>query len=96
MDFLLSGKPFIVSCPSFLENLPVVSGLEYGNLPSRKPPVKRGERYRVRIEGLGKGGDGIARIKGFVIFVPNTEVGEEVLIEIKSVKERFAFGEVVG
>ncbi|GAB6135717.1 hypothetical protein JCM16307_12660 [Thermococcus prieurii] len=70
--------------------------MERKSLPSRKPPVKRGERYKVRIEALGKGGDGIARIKGFVIFVPNTEVGEEVQIEIKSVKERFAFGEVVG
>ncbi|AIU70104.1 deoxyribonuclease [Thermococcus eurythermalis] len=59
-------------------------------------PVKRGERYKVRIETLGKDGDGIARIKGFVVFVPNTEVGEEVQIEIKNVKERFAFGEVVG
>ncbi|WP_460128205.1 TRAM domain-containing protein [Thermococcus prieurii] len=74
----------------------MVSELERKSLPSRKPPVKRGERYKVRIEALGKGGDGIARIKGFVIFVPNTEVGEEVQIEIKSVKERFAFGEVVG
>ncbi|NJE55130.1 TRAM domain-containing protein [Thermococcus sp. 21S9] len=70
--------------------------MERKSLPSRKPPVKRGERYKVRIEALGKGGDGIARIKGFVIFVPNTDVGEEVQIEIKSVKERFAFGEVVG
>ncbi|WP_173866230.1 TRAM domain-containing protein [Thermococcus henrietii] len=74
----------------------MVFELERKSLPSRKPPVKRGERYKVRIEGLGKGGDGIARIKGFVIFVPNTEVGEEVQIEIKSVKERFALGEVVG
>ena len=69
--------------------------MERKSLPSRKPPVKRGERYRVRIEALGKGGDGIARVKGFVIFVPNTEVGDEVQIEVKSVKERFAFGEVV-
>ncbi len=64
-------------------------------LPRRKPPVKRGERYSVRIEALGKDGDGIARIKGFVIFVPNTNVGDEVQIEIKNVKGRFAFGEVV-
>ncbi|MCD6373789.1 MAG: TRAM domain-containing protein [Thermococcus sp.] len=74
----------------------MVSELEHRGVPQRKPPVKRGERYKVRIEGLGKGGDGIARIKGFVVFVPNTKVGEEVQIEIKNVKERFAFGEVVG
>ncbi len=74
----------------------VVSELERSGFQSRKPPVRRGERYRVRIESLGKGGDGIARIRGFVIFVPKTNVGDEVEIEIKNVKERFAFAEVVG
>ncbi|WP_198362096.1 TRAM domain-containing protein [Thermococcus pacificus] len=74
----------------------MVSELERKSVPSKKPPVRRGERYKVRIETLGKGGDGIARIKGFVIFVPKTNVGDEVQIEIKNVKERFAFGEVVG
>ena len=58
-------------------------------------PVKVGERYRVRIESLGKGGDGIAKVKGFVIFVPNTQVGDEVEIVINSVKRKFAFGEVI-
>ncbi|USS41726.1 TRAM domain-containing protein [Thermococcus aggregans] len=62
----------------------------------RVPPVKVGERYKVKIEALGKGGDGIARIKGFVIFVPNTKVGDEVEIVINSVKQKFAFGEVLG
>lgn len=63
--------------------------------PGKVAPVKRGERYHVKIESIGRGGDGIARIKGFVIFVPNTQVGDEVDIEIKNVKERFAFADVV-
>ncbi|WP_457754660.1 TRAM domain-containing protein [Thermococcus sp.] len=62
----------------------------------RKPPVKVGERYKVKIEALGKGGDGIARIKGFVVFVPQTKIGDEVEIVINSVKQKFAFGEVIG
>ncbi len=61
-----------------------------------QPPVKVGERYKVKIESIGKGGDGIARIKGFVIFVPNTKVGDEVEIVINSVKRKFAFGEIIG
>ncbi|MDV3103838.1 TRAM domain-containing protein [Thermococcus waiotapuensis] len=61
----------------------------------QEAPVKVGERYRVKIESLGKGGDGIARVKGFVIFVPNTQVGDEVDIVINSVKKKFAFGEVI-
>lgn len=74
----------------------VVSELERSGFHDRKPPVKRGEHYRVRIESLGRGGDGIARIRGFVVFVPKTRVGDEVEIEIKNVKERFAFAEVIG
>ncbi|NJE07471.1 TRAM domain-containing protein [Thermococcus sp. M39] len=62
----------------------------------RQPPVKVGERYKVKIEALGKGGDGIARIRGFVVFVPKTKVGDEVEIVINSVKQKFAFGEVIG
>ncbi|MCD6559422.1 deoxyribonuclease [Thermococci archaeon] len=58
-------------------------------------PVKVGERYTVKIESLGNSGDGIARVKGFVIFVPNTKVGDEVEIVINSVKRKFAFGEVI-
>lgn len=69
-----------------------------GRKPMRgpQPPVKIGGRYKVKIESIGKGGDGIARIKGFVIFVPNTKVGDEVEIVINSVKRKFAFGEIIG
>ncbi|ALV62274.1 putative RNA-binding protein, contains TRAM domain [Thermococcus sp. 2319x1] len=58
-------------------------------------PVKVGERYKVKIESIGQGGDGIAKIKGFVVFVPNTKVGDEVEIVINSVKRKFAFAEVI-
>ncbi|AMQ18615.1 predicted RNA-binding protein, containing TRAM domain [Thermococcus kodakarensis KOD1] len=61
----------------------------------QEAPVKVGERYTVKIESLGKGGDGIAKIKGFVIFVPNTQVGDEVEIVINSVKRKFAFASVI-
>ncbi|AEH24122.1 TRAM domain-containing protein [Pyrococcus yayanosii] len=71
-------------------------GGRFGDRERFEAPVKVGERYRVRIESIGKGGDGIARIKGFVVFVPNTKVGEEVEIVINSVKRRFAFAEVIG
>ncbi|NJE54288.1 TRAM domain-containing protein [Thermococcus sp. 21S9] len=66
-------------------------GRDYGS----EAPVKVGERYKVKIESLGKGGDGIAKIQGFVIFVPNTQVGDEVEIVINSVKRKFAFASVI-
>lgn len=58
-------------------------------------PVEEGKTYTVTVEDLGSKGDGIARVEGFVVFVPDTEVGETVKVEINSVGRKFAFGEVV-
>ncbi|OJH49721.1 TRAM domain-containing protein [Methanohalophilus portucalensis] len=58
-------------------------------------PVETGETYDVVIEDIAKKGDGIARIDGFVIFVPETEVGDELSIKVTKVLSKFAFGEVV-
>jgi len=61
-----------------------------------QPPVEPGEMRYVEIEDLGKQGDGIARVeRGYVIIVPDTEVGQRVKIEITEVKSNFAVGEVV-
>ncbi|ADE36607.1 MULTISPECIES: TRAM domain-containing protein [Methanohalophilus] len=58
-------------------------------------PVEAGESYEVTIEDIAREGDGIARVSGFVIFVPNTEVGDEVTVKVTKVMRKFAFGEVV-
>lgn len=58
-------------------------------------PVEEGETYDVSIEDIGKEGDGIARIKGYVIFVPGTKKGDKVKIRIKAVRGRASFAEVV-
>lgn len=45
---------------------------------------------------LGDQGDGLTRVdRGFVVIVPETEIGERVRIEIDDVHETVAFGEVV-
>jgi len=69
----------------------------YKNYDSKpkSAPVDVGKQYDVKIEDIAKQGDGIARISGFVIFVPHTKIGDEVKIEIKAVKRNFAFAEVV-
>ena len=58
-------------------------------------PVKVGERHDVTIEDTAKQGDGIARIEGLVIFVPNTKINDQVKIEVKTVKRTCAIAEVV-
>ncbi len=59
----------------------------------RSAPVEVGETYEVTIEDIAKEGDGIARVKGFVIFVPNTVVGDEITIKVSKIMRNFAFAE---
>jgi len=61
-----------------------------------RAPVREGEEVDVLIESVGEKGDGIAKIKGFVIFVPNTKANEAVRIKVKKVLNKVGFGEVVG
>ncbi|MCS7121294.1 MAG: TRAM domain-containing protein [Archaeoglobaceae archaeon] len=61
----------------------------------RRPPVKVGDVRDVKIEAIGSGGDGIAKINGFVIFVPGTKLNDEVKIKITKVLRKYGFGEVV-
>lgn len=58
-------------------------------------PVEEEKTYKLEIEDLGSKGDGIARVDGFVVFVPDAEVGETVEVKITSVGNKFAFGEIV-
>ena len=58
-------------------------------------PVNVGETHTVKIEARGRGGDGIARVQGFVVFVPGTSPGDEVKVRITVVRRRFATAEVV-
>jgi len=60
-----------------------------------KKPVEVEKEYEAEIEDISRRGDGIARIEGFVIFVPNTKQGEHVKFKITRVRSRFATGELV-
>ena len=58
-------------------------------------PVREGDRVEVDVEDVGREGDGIAKLEGYTVFVPDTEPGETAEIEVTDVKPRFGFGEVV-
>ena len=58
-------------------------------------PVEEGKEYDVSIQAIGGKGDGIARVQGFVVFVPNVSKGDYVRIRVKKVLEKASFGEVV-
>lgn len=57
-------------------------------------PIAVGEQLTVRIEDRGSEGDGVTHVDGFTLFVPDTEPGDEVTVEVTDVKPRFGFAEV--
>jgi len=59
------------------------------------PPVEVDKEYEAEIKEMSRRGSGIARIKGFIIFVPNTKLGAHVRFKIARVRKRFAIGESV-
>ena len=58
-------------------------------------PVNEGEEYDVEINEIGTKGDGIARVKNFVIFVPDSKEGEKCRIKITMVRPKFAVAEKI-
>jgi predicted RNA-binding protein with TRAM domain len=57
-------------------------------------PVKEGQVVDVEIKEISRRGDGIARVEGFVVFVPGTQVGDKVSVKVTKVGNSFAVGEV--
>jgi predicted RNA-binding protein with TRAM domain len=68
----------------------------FSNERSMTPPVREGEEIDVTIEAVGEKGDGIAKQKGFVLFVPGVKAGERVKIKITRVLAKVGFAQVVG
>ena len=66
--------------------------------PRRFPPkpVEIGKEYDVEILETSRRGEGIARIKGLVCFIPNTKPGDHVKIRITRISRRFAEAEAIG
>jgi predicted RNA-binding protein with TRAM domain len=64
-----------------------------GRFPPK--PVEVGKEYEVDVQETSSRGEGIARIQGLVIFIPNTKPGDHVKIKIARVSRRCAEAEVV-
>ena len=58
-------------------------------------PVQEGDIVETEILSVGEKGDGIAKVKGFVVFVAGGTVGQKVKLKISRVLRRFAIGEIV-
>ena len=58
-------------------------------------PVVKNKEYIVDIVDNGFEGEGIAKIDGFTIFIPNAIKGEKVKVLIVKVLTSHAFGKIV-
>jgi predicted RNA-binding protein with TRAM domain len=58
-------------------------------------PVEEGKEYTVTITDVGSQGDGVAKINGFIVFVPETKVGQTVKVKVVRVMNKSAFARVV-
>lgn len=56
--------------------------------------VRKGDVLDVKIDSIGKNGDGIAHVDGFVIFVKGAKPGDRVKIKVSDVKPEFGFGKI--
>ncbi len=70
-------------------------GRDNYNSRENSAPINVGDEYDVKIEDVGRDGDGIARIEGFVVFVSGAKLGDEVKIKINSTRRNFGFADVV-
>ena len=68
---------------------------KFNAIPFQPVPVRKGQEIDVVINDIGTGGDGIARIQNFLIFVPQVKVGERLKVKIMSVGKKFAIAEKI-
>ena len=69
-----------------------------GNSSNKKYSFKRireGEIYTVVVEDYSNKGEGIARVKDTVLFIPGGKIGEVVKVKIVSVKFRKAMASII-
>lgn len=57
--------------------------------------IKPGQTYdNIFIESIGERGDGVARIKNFVVFIKDADMDCTYNIKIKKVFNKYAFAEI--
>jgi 23S rRNA (uridine2552-2'-O)-methyltransferase len=58
-------------------------------------PVAEGDELDVTVEDVGSEGDGVVKVDGYTLFVPDTEAGDEVRVRVTDRKPNFGFASVV-
>jgi len=58
-------------------------------------PVKLGQELEVNIIDVGPSGDGMSKIRGYVIMVPKAKPRDRVKIKLTQVGEKVAIGQII-
>ncbi len=58
-------------------------------------PINRGEVYTVSIIDVNEKGQGVAKVRGFPVYVFDATVGDKVKVKITKVYRNFALAEVI-
>lgn len=70
--------------------------------PFRGPPrgsrggLEVGEELTLRVFSVSRRGDGMAKAKGYTVFIPNAKAGDTVKVKITRVWARYATAEIIG
>ncbi len=68
---------------------------EVKEMSENNAPVSEGDELDVEIISEGEKKDGMAKVEGFVIFVPGTKKGDKVKIKVTKVLRNVGFAEVI-
>lgn len=60
-----------------------------------KKVLEEDKVYEIRIDAIGRGGDGIAKMDKYTIFIPNVKTGDIAKVRIKKISGSLAFAELV-
>jgi len=63
--------------------------------PRGPKPVKEGDVIEVDIVEKSRRGDGVAKVEGFIVFVPGAEPGQHVKVQIEKVGGSYAIAKIV-
>ena len=73
------------------------SGPRSSSFGPTNAPVEVGKEYSVTITDLSRRGEGVAKVQGFIIFIPGGKPSSnEVKVKIERVSARFASASLVG
>ncbi|MEM3670365.1 MAG: TRAM domain-containing protein [Thermoprotei archaeon] len=67
----------------------------FGSRSLSPKPVKVGDEVEVTITEVSRRGDGVTRVQGYVIFVPNAKQGENLKVRISQIRPNYAIGEII-